>query len=252
MMTKAQWIAFLEESAADDLKWAAIHHDNSNWEGALGNWGQAAEHRFERALLGWRTGLLHPEPDLRATLEVSERAVSFLEATDVGPLRARFDPVPGAYSAIMLDRPESPVVVEARRYATWPPPRGLTPDRPLDAWLLGDLAGEGPGQGVDAAGSVTRGRTSLLGETFTTYFDLIAIERSDDLPASELTRRALALFARRRRDEYYSGGVAYEGGGPDNDAVIDYRLATIWHVRGWDASGLTPEERLHVQLPSRP
>ena len=205
MMTTAQRIAFLEESAAEDLKWAAIHRDNSNWEGALGNWGQAAMDRFERALVGWRTGLLQPEKDLRATLEVSEQAVGFLRATDVGPLRARFNPVPGGYSAIMFDRPDSPVVAEAQRYARWPPPRGLTPDRPLDAWLLGYLAGQGPGGGVDAAASVTRSkRTSLLGETFLNYFDLAAIERSDDPSAIELTRRAFALFVRRRRDAYYS------------------------------------------------
>jgi hypothetical protein len=116
---------------------------------------------------------------------------------------------------------------------------------------LGELAGQGPAEGVSAVKSVSRAkRTSLLGETFLTYFDLMAIERSDDSSAIELTRQALASFVRRKRDAYYSGGVAYEGGGLDNDAVIDYHLAAIWHVRGWDPSRLPPEERVHVQLPS--
>src|SRR5918992_645674 len=104
MMTPAQQIEFLQESAAEDLRWAAIHRDGSNWEGALGNWGQAAGHRFQRGLVGWRTGLLDPKPDLRDTVDVSEVAVRFLETTDVGPLRPRFDPRPGAYSALLLHK----------------------------------------------------------------------------------------------------------------------------------------------------
>jgi hypothetical protein len=58
MMTPAQRLAFLDESAAEELKWVRIASERKDWPDALQNYGQAAKHRFERALLGWRTGLL--------------------------------------------------------------------------------------------------------------------------------------------------------------------------------------------------
>jgi hypothetical protein len=251
MMTPAQRLAFLDESAAEDLKWARIAVEKANWPLVIQNYGQAVTHCFERALLGWRTGLIDPTPDLHSTVEVSEAAVTFLEATDVGPLRSLFDPSPGAYGAVLVDRQESPALAETRRFAVRPPPLGLTVDRTLEGWLVGTLVARDPGAGPELAAELqSRKRTALLGETYVNYFALAALSKGDAAKATQLTQLALELFARRKRDAFYSGGVAFEGGGPDNDFVVDFHLAAIWHVLGWDPSALTLAERLHVQLPS--
>lgn len=250
-MTVGEQLAFLGESAAEDLKWARIAAEQEDWALALQNYGQAVSHRFQRALVGWRSGTLDPVPDVEATREVSEAAIEFMSNADVGPLRALFDPVPGAYGSLLIDRLDSRAVAETGRLAVRPVPRGLTVDRTLDGWLVSAILGRDPGAGPDVATGLGRGkRTVLVSETYSTYFALAALSGDEVAVATTLTQRGLELFARRRRDGYYSGGVPYEGGGPDNSVVVDFRLAAIWHARGWDPSGLAAEERVHVQLPS--
>ena len=229
MMTPAQMIDFYEEQAASTATWAEIHRRAEKWAPALHNYDHAAQSRLFRALLGWRTGLLDPVPDLRQSVEVSEATVAFLDTTDVGPLRPMFDPVPGAYCAILLGQRDSPVVVETRRLAVRPTPRGLTVDRALEGWLIGALLGRDPGAGPEvASGLASQKRMALVGATYSTYFALAALSEGDGSAATDLTRHALELFRRRRSNGYYSGGVQYEGGGPDNDLVVDYHLAAIW------------------------
>ena len=251
MRPPADLLAFYEERAASTTSWAATHRANGNWALALQNYDQAAQNRFFRALVGWRTGMLSPVPELRATVGVCEEAVAFLETTDVGPLRPLFDPVPGAHSAILLDERDSPVVAETRRLAVRSTPGGVTVDRTLEGWLVGALVGQDHGAGPEIAAELKgRKRTALVGETYSTYFALNALGGASVSEAAVLTRHALKLFERRKQDPYYSGGVHYEGGDMYNDVVIDFHLAAIWHVRGWDPSLLTPPERLHVRLPS--
>ncbi len=251
MKPPSELLEFYLEDSEESRRWALTHRDNHNPVAALENWTSAASTRFLRGLVGWRTGLLDPIPDLRAVLELSEAAIEFVETTEVGALRQLFDPVPGAYSALLLDRAESPVVAETSRLAVQPVPRALTIDRTLEGWLVGSLVGRDPGAGPDvAAGLKSRKRMALVSETYTTYFVLVALTPDDVVVARDLTRRAIESLARRRRDPYYAGGIEYEGGGAYNDLVVDYHLAALWHVRGWDSAALTPEERVHLQLPS--
>jgi hypothetical protein len=250
MKPPAEILEFYDERAQSTEHWALVHRDQGNVPLALQNWDQSAKNRLFRALIGWRTGLLDPRPDMRAALMVSEAAVAFIGTTDVGPLRTLFDPVPGAYSAILLDRPDSSAAVEASRLAVRPTPRGLTVDRALEGWLIGVLVGRDAGEGPDVAAALeSRKRMGLVSQTYATYFELAQLGGDDVVEAIELTSRALELFARRRSDGYYGGGVQYEGGDMYNDVVIDYHLAAIWHVRGWDFADLTPDARLHVRLP---
>jgi hypothetical protein len=251
MRPAAELLEQYEEWAVSATSWAATHRDNRNWPMALQNYDEAAKNRFFRSLVGWRTGLLSPVPELLATLDVSEEAVAFLSTTNVGPLRQMFDPVPGAYSAILLDQPASAVVAETRRLAVRSTPRGVTVDRTVEAWLIGVLVGHHQGAGADLVAELKGGkRTKLVGETYATYFELAALDRNSLSEAVRLTRHALELFRSREQDPYYSGGVQYEGGDTYNVVVIDFHLAAIWHVRGWDPSELTSDERLHVRLPT--
>jgi hypothetical protein len=253
MRAPADLLAFYEERASSTTLWAATHRANGNWPATLQDYDQAAKNRFFRALVGWRTGLLPPVRELRATLDVSDVAVDFLETTDVGTLRGMFDPVPGAYSAILLDERDSPVVAEARRLAVQATPPGVTVDRTLEGWLVAALVRQDHGVGPEIAAKLQgRKRTALVGETYSTYFELAGMTRASLSGATALTRHALELFEWRKRDPYYSGGVHYEGGDMYNEVVIDFHLAAIWQVRGWDPAVLSPQERLHVQMPSPP
>lgn len=247
-MTPKEQLAFFEDLARLTADAAMSHRRAGNSIGALHNWSQAAKNHFMRALIGQRAGLLDPRPDLRLSMDLSEKAASFIAEPGVAPLRTLFDPVPGAYSALILREPGAAAIGLLSQNAVWPPPKGTTPDMPLEAWLARGLLGETCRPGRDRAVLLGRlKRLRLLSQTFVAYFDLSAV--ASEAEASELTRIALELFSQRRRDDYYSGGVDYQGGGMENDIVIDFHLAAIWRVRGWDLSTLPPDVRQHVALP---
>ena len=82
-----------------------------------------------------------------------------------------------------------------------------------------------------------------------TYFALLRTDSSDLGRATELTEHAIKLFAQRRRNGYIGGGRPYYGGDLDNDLVIDFHLAAVWRVRGWDPAPLSDAARLHVVIP---
>lgn len=67
-------------------------------------------------------------------------------------------------------------------------------------------------------------RTALAAETYENYFHILASE-SNFARIEELLKKGEALFAKRARDAFFSGGDQTEGGGPDNALVVDYRLA---------------------------
>lgn len=249
-MTPQETLDFYREQAEFNGEWAERHHAAGNVVHALQNWSWAAGNWFFRALVGWRTGLADPLPDLRAAVEQSEAAAAFINSTDVGRLRAVFGAVPGAYAAILLDEPDRPVVGELDRLAQPKVPRNVPPDVALDAWLARALTGGDPTDGRRLTAEIgARRRLGLVGDTFTTYFELLALGRATTDRVIELTRTSLALFGRRRRNDYYAGGINYLGGDLDNELVVDFHLAAIWRVRGWDSSGLTDEERRHVVRP---
>lgn len=67
-------------------------------------------------------------------------------------------------------------------------------------------------------------RTALAAETYENLFDILANRGNSDR-LGELMKKGDALYAKRSRDAFFSGGDQTEGGGPDNALVVDYRLA---------------------------
>ncbi len=114
---------------------------------ALFSWSSAASAHFTRALVAWRTGLTDPAPDFEAAVAASEAAIGFMTERDVGPYRINFDAMPGAVSAILLDRAESPAIDAGIRdmdpIGTWKRPKPVK----ATAWLISALAGQGSGGG---------------------------------------------------------------------------------------------------------
>jgi len=89
---------------------------------------------------------------------------------------------------------------------------GLTDDWNQSKWNLG-LAQLGK----------TKGST-LAVETYQTYRKLLQTEKSE---LANLVDGASKQFAKRKKNAFYSGGLASGGGGPMNDFVVDYVLAAI-------------------------
>lgn len=101
---------------------------------------------------------------------------------------------------------------------------------PVDVRLDCLLANTGPSANAkDSANALIgelRGskRTALAADTYENYFDILSGEGNSDC-MEELLKKGEALFAKRARDAFFSGGDQTEGGGPDNALVVDYRLA---------------------------
>ncbi len=64
---------------------------------------------------------------------------------------------------------------------------------------------------------------SLLLRTYNNYWKIL---HSSNI-SSSLLDLACELFEERRKDSYFSGADQSEGGGEDNDYIIDYRLLAI-------------------------
>jgi hypothetical protein len=80
-------------------------------------------------------------------------------------------------------------------------------------------------------------RQTLAARSYKTYFDMLdMVAASADIAGA--IEAANANYAARRKDAFYSGGHDIEGGGQDNDAAIDYRLAAIMKCRSVTATSL--------------
>lgn len=215
----------------------------------LANWGSAARNHFMRALIGWRTNLLDPEPDLASAVAMSREAVRLMRTVDVGLSRYLFEPVPGAFSSMLLGQADDDLTAEAMRSLAGKTP-GVTEAAIAEGWLVSALGGGDPGPGPDLSEKLAAAkRTSLWGRSLQVYFQLLEVPATEPRRAWDLTRRAVDLFGERSRNGYFSAGQPYYGGGPDNGIVIDFHLASIWQLRRWDHSGLEPETRLHAVRP---
>ena len=71
-------------------------------------------------------------------------------------------------------------------------------------------------------------RLSHLNKTFRSYMSLIdKFNKGDYRKAGEYVLESEKLFDLRANNGYYSGGLPFYGGGPDNKNVVDFVLAAI-------------------------
>jgi hypothetical protein len=248
-MTPAEILQFYGSQAAEARAYA-LEQSTAGNPFCLFNWGSVAKNQFYRALIGWRTSLIDIEPPLRDALSASIAATDFIANHPVGPERYLFDAVPGSCAGLLLDRPSAPVIKEACLVLRDSNQRGVTADAKATAWLMSALSGGGPGDGTALAAKVGKSkRSALWGETLGAYFGLLSVPVAKPEDAWTLTDHLVQLYGRRRRNAFIRGGPDYLGG-EEPDIVIDGLLATIWHVRRWDPSGLTELGRLHALPPS--
>lgn len=79
-------------------------------------------------------------------------------------------------------------------------------------------------------------RTQLVSESYRTYFDIVSEKTKDRLP--DLIKKAENLYEKRVGDEYFSGGERSEGGGEDNELMVDYRLAVALLKAGYATTSI--------------
>lgn len=250
MRSPIEILALHDEHARSGVAFAEMAEAGANAPLAIQNWSGATGSRFFRALIGWRTGLIDPAAELRVTVELSERAVGYARSPGAAVFRDLLDTRPGAYAALLIGQPENTTLDELERLAVPKPPRDIPEDIPLSAWLASVLRGNSSGGGrllVERLGR--QKRLALLAHTFANYFDLADLGPTDASVAADLTTIAVDLFKRRRKDSFFGGGIQYQGGDAYNDIVIDFHLAAVWRVRGWDPSSLPADVRQHVALP---
>lgn len=79
-------------------------------------------------------------------------------------------------------------------------------------------------------------RTQLVSESYSTYFDIVSEQTKDSLP--KLLKKSENLYEKRVGDAYFSGGERSEGGGEDNELMVDYRLAVALLKAGYAATSI--------------
>lgn len=82
-------------------------------------------------------------------------------------------------------------------------------------------------------------RLTLHIATYENYFSLVRhIHDGSFEKAAECVAVGEQNYKKRGKNAYYSGGASFEGGGPDNDYMFDFRLAAlVEHARriaGWE------------------
>jgi hypothetical protein len=245
-----QWqqLDFWAEAARSAAEWAVQHEGAANLH-ALNTWSAVGSARLTRALVAWRTGLIDPTADLELAVAASESAVRFMTERQVGAHRGRFDGIPGAFCAILLDRRQSPAVDAGIRemddVGAWRKPKG----RKALPWLISELVGKGSGDGPRFAAELAATKSSgRWGRALSVYFELARCT-GDAAAVVELTSQSIAMFGERHRRNEFS--APYFGSQDMNGFIVDFVLAAIWQVKGWDPQALPEDQRVFVSRDPR-
>jgi hypothetical protein len=220
-------VAILRELAAESLEFAAAARAKRDFTLCTLNLRGAFDSVLLDGLIQWRHGLASPVATLRELLtHVSEErsAASEVDWKD----RTWWGISSAVVISYLLDskfaidfRAELPARSEWARLSI----EGSGPV--LDAGIIAAMAEEKIPPELDALlERMTKNkRVTLAYETYTNYLEIIR-RCLANAPIEDLVRRAEQLFFKRKKNAYYYS-AATEGGGLDNDYVVDYKLAAI-------------------------
>jgi len=90
---------------------------------------------------------------------------------------------------------------------------------------------------IDLAKLYKSKRYLLAAQTYNLYFDVLNCSE-ETLKVQDVIVIAEKLYRKRASNGFFSGGNAIEGGGPDNDIVVDYRLAAILKKINYQGSSI--------------
>ena len=224
-MNAEQMVAFFGRRTISVRGGLEIALAKDDYQLAAFNCRQLVKCHLMQALITWRLGR-DPSTFVRDAVHACDHGWAVMSR--IGGDQARQSDAPFEIASLLA------FLVNENRPA--PCTDGLHCERLLDAVLSGSLSGT-----WDAdcwANGVTQLRavgSPLAIATYLCYERLVSC-RPDEV--ATLVNEGTQLFTQRRKDEYYSGGVQTEGGGPDNAFTVDYRLASLAKAKGHASDGI--------------
>ena len=239
-MTPEQMVELFDEQAAGfatyipeaigkrDLHWAAL------------NASEALKCRMMVGLIQWRHRFCDPTPAFRRAIYSASEAAMQLHALDsTMPVWRyfRFEAVE-ILKLLVGDEIDISILEEI----TTSEGSSETTERILDALIVLGLKQ----QEIDPRWNELierlrqKKRAALAAETYGIYRAILqAGLNSDPMRTVQEAENAAKAFVRRKQNAFFSGGPQTEGGGPDNDHVVDYRLGALMKA-------LIPEEMVSL------
>lgn len=211
--TTNQMIELFERQSARSNKGLSAAVVSSNYQLAAVNCRQGVKARLMRALIQWKNGD-SPHDLLRETMSFHCDAIDAMKRINGNAKLTDSSIERVGFCAYLVDANWTPFDLD-----------GFESDRLLDGVLANQL--------FDRFDKTCweRGMTSLRDcgsslaiATYSCYFELIH-SLPQERPA--IVAKLEDLFAERKTDSFFSGGDQTEGGGADNDVVVDYRLGAL-------------------------
>jgi len=228
-MNPQESLDFFATQLARASKGLEVARESRNLQLAALNTRQMFKGHLMCGLIKWRQGaspVLHLQDAIRVVSESSE----LLRGWD-----ASFEPIenlPSSRAALLASLLGLPFEVR------WPEKADIAADVHLD-YVLAE--GRGAADFEQARAIVARlleGKTtSLVGETYQTYSEILSAQPGSEA-LTTLVEKAEVLFAKRGRDAFFSGGDQTEGGGLDNELVVDYRLGVALKKVGYSGPSI--------------
>lgn len=211
--TADQMIELFKQQSARSDKGLAAAKVSSNYQLAAVNCRQGVKARLMRALIRWKSGdspydsLCEVVSFHGEAIEAMKRINGDAKLTDSTIERVGF-------CAYLVGANWTPFDLD-----------GFESDRLLDGVLANHLFDRFDKTRWERGMTSLRDcGSSLAIATYSCYFELI---HSSPQERSAIVAKLEHLFAERKADSFFSGGDQTEGGGADNDVVVDYRLGAL-------------------------
>ncbi|MFO0940608.1 MAG: hypothetical protein U0930_07565 [Pirellulales bacterium] len=206
-------IAFLERQATISSMGLDAALVSKNYHLGAHNCRDGTSIRLMRALILWRLGE-NPSMALTECLRFHECATLALsEYSEFGLSDSSIELV--GFVASLLGSNLRPIDT-----------KGFESDRLLDVVLINSLCGHVLSENDWSVGieQLTKIGSKLAVESYQKY-RLLHESSSED--ADGIFVSLEDCFKKRRKDSFFAGGVQIEGGGGENDLVVDFRLSAI-------------------------
>ncbi|RZT75653.1 hypothetical protein EV678_2839 [Azospira oryzae] len=226
-MTPQESLVFFATQVQRSSNGLAVAHASRNWQLAALNYRQIFKCHLMRGLISWR---IHQNPKEHLCNAISVAAEGIRTLRSLSQSLNAEESLPVAKAALLAcltgeNFDTTDIVAE-----TW------ACDSQLDLLLATSNPNDSKANVLIASLREAK-RTSLAAETYQNYFDILA-SAGDSEKIEDLTNEGEVLFAKRARDSFFAGGDQTEGGGPDNNLVVDFRLAVALKRAGGHSSSL--------------
>lgn len=224
-MTSTEMIDFFGTGLERSQNGIVIGKQKGNFHLVSLNYRQGFKCRIMQGLICWRIKEGSPVQYFSNAVDIANTAVEDLRSLGSKNIADDFYIEIASIISSLVNKP-----FELPQYS----PKGIVFDRLLSFELTHSLHGK---NNEAEWNSITNSqkpnkRISLCLETYKIYHELIF--NKDKNKTAVLVKQAEELFLKRKNDSFYSGGGGIEGGGPDNNVTIDYRLAAILKFISYD------------------